>query len=114
MLGVGLIGAGRIGSSHAQLIAERVAGARLVAVADPRPAAAADLAAWFGARPFTDPAELIASDEVDAVVIAATSEAHADLIVAAARAGKGVFCEKPMSLTLADADRAIAAADEAG
>lgn len=48
------------------------------------------------------------------MVIAATSEAHADLIVAAARAGKGVFCEKPMSLTLADADRAIAAADEAG
>lgn len=114
MVGVGLIGAGRIGGSHAQLLAERVPGARLVAVADPRPAAAAELAARFGASPFTDPAELIGSDEVDAVVIAATSEAHADLIVAAARAGKGIFCEKPMSLTLADADRAIAAADEAG
>jgi myo-inositol 2-dehydrogenase/D-chiro-inositol 1-dehydrogenase len=51
---------------------------------------------------------------VDAVVVAATSEAHADLIVACAEAGKPVFCEKPMSLTLADADRALAAADRAG
>ena len=84
MLGVGLIGAGRIGSSHAQLIAERVPGARLAAVADPRPEAAEALAARFGARAFTNPAELIASEEVDAVVIAATTEAHADLIVAAA------------------------------
>ena len=47
-------------------------------------------------------------------MIAATTTAHADLIVAAAGAGKAVFCEKPMALSLADADRAIAAADAAG
>ena len=73
---VGLIGAGRIGSSHAQLIAERVPGAQLVAVADPRPAAAAELAAPFGARPFADPAELIA--------IAAADEARVALQIALA------------------------------
>jgi myo-inositol 2-dehydrogenase / D-chiro-inositol 1-dehydrogenase len=48
------------------------------------------------------------------VVIAAPARFHADLVVAAAGAGKGVFCEKPMALTLADADRAIAAARAAG
>ena len=48
------------------------------------------------------------------MVIAAPARFHADLVVAAAAAGKGVFCEKPMALTLADADRAIDAADAAG
>ena len=114
VLSIGLIGAGRIGSSHAQVVAERVPTARLVAVADPRPEAAEALAARFGAQAFTDPTALINHPDVEAVLIAASSEAHADLIVAAASAGKAVFCEKPMSLTLDDADRALAAADSAG
>ena len=59
--------------------------------------------------------ELIDADDVDAVVITASSDAHCELIVAsAARPARPVFCEKPMSLTLADADRAIAAAKDAG
>jgi myo-inositol 2-dehydrogenase / D-chiro-inositol 1-dehydrogenase len=111
---IGLIGAGRIGTSHAGVIAERVPGARLAAVADPRPEAAHALADRYGARAFTDPIELINDPEITAVVIAATSGAHADLIVAAAAAGKAIFCEKPMSLNLADADRALAAAEAAG
>src|SRR4029450_11998332 len=110
----GLIGAGRIGTSHAGIIAQRVPGARLAAVADPRPEAAQALADRYGARPFTGPIELINDPEIPAVVIAASSEAHADLIVAAAAAGKAIFCEKPMSLNLADADRALAAAEAAG
>lgn len=111
---IGLIGAGRIGTSHAGIIAQYVPGATLAAVADPRPEAAEALAARYAARAFTDPIELINDPRVDAVVIAATSEAHADLIVAAASAGKAIFCEKPMSLNLADADRALAAAEAAG
>jgi myo-inositol 2-dehydrogenase/D-chiro-inositol 1-dehydrogenase len=51
---------------------------------------------------------------VDAVVISTPARTHADLVVAAAQAGKGVFCEKPMAVTLADADRAIDAARSAG
>jgi myo-inositol 2-dehydrogenase/D-chiro-inositol 1-dehydrogenase len=111
---VGLIGAGRIGTSHAGIIARRVPGADLVAVADPRPGVAATLAAPLGARGETDPGAIFAAEDIDAVVITATSEAHCELVVAAAQAGKAVFCEKPMSLNLPDADRAIAAARDAG
>ena len=64
---VGLIGAGRIGTSHAQVIAERVPGARLLAVCDPRLEAAQTLAARFDARVATDPTELITDPDVAAV-----------------------------------------------
>jgi myo-inositol 2-dehydrogenase/D-chiro-inositol 1-dehydrogenase len=111
---IGLIGAGRIGTSHAGIIAERVPGAQIGVIADPRPDAAQALADRYGARALTDPIKLINDPEISAVVIAASSEAHADLIVAAAAAGKAIFCEKPMSLKLADADRALAAAAAAG
>ena len=83
-------------------------------MADPRPEAAQALADRFGALALADPDELIQDPQVDAVLIAASSKAHADLIVAAAAAGKAIFCEKPMSMTLADADRALAAVEEAG
>jgi myo-inositol 2-dehydrogenase/D-chiro-inositol 1-dehydrogenase len=111
---IGLIGAGRIGSSHAEIVARRVPGAELVVVADPRPGAAEALGTSLGARGVTDISELLAARDVDAVVIAASSGAHYELVVAAARAGKAIFCEKPMSLTLPDAERAIAAARDAG
>ncbi|HSK55072.1 MAG TPA: Gfo/Idh/MocA family oxidoreductase [Jiangellales bacterium] len=111
---VGLVGAGRIGSFHGETVALHVPGARLSAVADPAPGAAERLADRFGARAYTDPAEMFASDEVDAVLIASTARAHTDLVVAAAAAGKPIFCEKPMAFSLEDADRAIAAAAAAG
>ncbi len=113
-LTIGLIGAGRIGTSHAGLLAERVPGARLVAVADPRPEASEALARRHGAQALTDPLALIADPGVAAVVITASSDAHPDLVVAASEAGKAIFCEKPMALTLQDADRAIRAAQAAG
>ena len=114
-VGVALIGSGRMGSFHGETLARRIPGARLVAVADPAPGAAERLAAALGAeRASTDPAEVLADPAVEAVVIAAPARFHADLVVAAAAAGKAVFCEKPMALTLADADRAIDAARAAG
>jgi myo-inositol 2-dehydrogenase/D-chiro-inositol 1-dehydrogenase len=57
---------------------------------------------------------VFADEGIDAVVIAAPARVHADLVAAAAGAGKAVFCEKPMAVTLADADRAIDAARAAG
>lgn len=111
---VGLVGAGRIGASHATLLARRVPGARLHAVADPRPGAAERLAADLGCRGDTDPARLFADPDIEAVVITASSQAHADLIVAATGAGKAVFCEKPMGMTVEEVDRGISAARDAG
>jgi myo-inositol 2-dehydrogenase/D-chiro-inositol 1-dehydrogenase len=111
---LGLVGTGRIGTSHAQLLARRVPGARLVAVADPRAGAADALAGDLGCRAYGDAHQLLADPDVEAAVITASPHVHADLIEAAASAGKAVFCEKPMGLTLAEIDRGIAAADAAG
>jgi myo-inositol 2-dehydrogenase/D-chiro-inositol 1-dehydrogenase len=112
---VALIGAGRMGAFHGETLARRLRGAHLVAVADPAPGAAERLVGRLGTgRPCTDLAELWAAPDVDAVVIATPARTHADLVVAASGAGKGVFCEKPMAVTLPDADRAIDAARSAG
>ncbi|MDN5797069.1 MAG: Gfo/Idh/MocA family oxidoreductase, partial [Intrasporangium sp.] len=110
----GLIGAGRIGTYHATTIARRPPAAELVRVADPADGAAARRAEPLGAEAVADSQALIADPRVEAVAITCASTAHADLVVAAARAGKAVFVEKPMAMTLADADRAIAACREAG
>ena len=110
-VGVALIGSGRMGSFHAQTLARRVPGARLVAVADAAPGAAERLAGVLAAdRAYTDVAQVWDDPSVDAVVIATPARTHADLVVAAAAAGRSAFCEKPMAVTLADADRVIDAA----
>ena len=112
---VGLIGAGRMGSFHGQTLAQRIPGATLAAVADPVPGAAERLAAQLGAAKFyTDPQALLNDPAIDAVAIVSPARTHAELVVAAAKTGKHVFCEKPMAVTLEEADGAIAAAKEAG
>ncbi|WP_250005548.1 Gfo/Idh/MocA family oxidoreductase [Actinoplanes sp. M2I2] len=111
MVGVALIGAGRMGLFHGETLSRRLPGVRLAAVVDPVPGAAAKLGAD---RACADPAEVWDDPRVDAVVIASPIRFHAELAVAAARAGKHVFCEKPMALTLSDADRVIEAARDAG
>ena len=113
-VGVGLIGAGRMGSFHAETLSSKVTGAELVAVADPAPDAARRLTDRLSGEPNTDPLELVADPQVQAVVIATPARTHANLVVACAEAGKAVFCEKPMALTLEEADAAVAAADRAG
>ena len=112
---VGLIGAGRIGSFHGEGVARRLVDAELVAVADPAPGAAAKLADALGAdASYTDVAEMISHPGLDAVIIATPARFHTNILVQAAEAGKAIFCEKPMALTLEDADRGIAAAKAAG
>ena len=114
-VGVALIGSGRMGAFHAETLALRLPHACLAAVADPAPGAAERLTGGLGAgRAYTDVAQLWDDPDVDAVVIAAPARSHADLVVAAAGAGRHVFCEKPMAVTLPDADRAIDAARAAG
>ena len=111
---IGLIGAGRIGASHAAVIARRVPEADLVAVVDPRPGAAQAVAGPLGARAEISPETLFAADDIDAVVIAASSTAHAELIVAAAGADKHVFSEKPAGMSLDEIDAGRAATANAG
>ncbi|NWA59528.1 Gfo/Idh/MocA family oxidoreductase [Pantoea sp. B9002] len=112
---VGLIGAGRMGSFHAENLAWRVPGAILAAVADPQPGAADALTNKLGvAKAYSDLHALLQDPEIEAVAIAAPARTHAEWVIAAAKAGKHVFCEKPMAVTLDEADRAIAAAKDAG
>jgi myo-inositol 2-dehydrogenase / D-chiro-inositol 1-dehydrogenase len=111
---IGLIGAGRIGTHHATTLAHRLGEAELVAVADLHAAAAERLGESLGVEWLTDPQALIDDPRVEAVAVTCASTAHADLVVAAAEAGRAVFVEKPMAMTLADADRAIAACRAAG
>src|SRR5688572_4741946 len=95
-LRIGLLGAGRIGRIHGRNVAAHPQ-ATLVALADASPEAALGLAEATGARVAAVDA-ILAADDVDAIVISTPTDTHADLIEAAARAGKAVFCEKPVDL----------------
>jgi myo-inositol 2-dehydrogenase / D-chiro-inositol 1-dehydrogenase len=113
MVRIGVIGVGRIGRMHAELLARRVDGAALAAVADAHDETAAAVAAELGVRA-AGVEELLAAGDVDAVAICTSTDTHADLVVAAAQAGKAIFCEKPVSLDLAEVDRALGAVEAAG
>jgi myo-inositol 2-dehydrogenase / D-chiro-inositol 1-dehydrogenase len=114
-LRVGLIGAGRIGKGHAEALAGKIAEADLVAIADVNGEAARTVAeAVRCERWTTDPLAVIGDPDVDAIAIASSTDTHAPLIIAAAEAGKHVFCEKPIALDLETTDAAIAAAETAG
>ncbi len=95
----GLLGAGRIGKVHARAITGD-ARAELVAVADPVAPAAEAIAAQYGCAIRTI-GQIEAASDIDAVVICTPTDTHADLIERFARAGKAIFCEKPVDLDLA-------------
>ena len=111
MLRLAQFGAGRIGTIHASdLTATGVTQLRYVV--DVNSAAAAALAAKHGAK-VTDVATALGDPEIDAVIIASSTDTHADLAIAAARAGKAIFCEKPIDLSLKRVDRCLAAVKKA-
>jgi len=95
----GLLGAGRIGKVHARAITSNP-DAKLVAVADAVQAAASDIAARYGCE-IRSTDEIEKAGDIDAVVICTPTDTHADLIERFARAGKAIFCEKPIDLDLA-------------
>ena len=112
LIRVALIGAGRIGSNHAALIARDIPNAELIAIADPVEGAAAKLAEALGVeQAYTDIAELLARPDLDAVVITAPPRFHTALVEQAAAAGKAIFCEKPTGVSLEELRRVEAAVE---
>ncbi|MEN8195863.1 MAG: inositol 2-dehydrogenase [Pseudomonadota bacterium] len=107
-----LLGAGRIGKVHAKAITG-IPGAALVAVADAVPAAATAIAGQYGCA--VDTIDAIESrGNIDAVVICTPTDIHADLIERFARAGKAIFCEKPIDLSLERVKACLKVVDETG
>lgn len=103
-----VFGAGRMGERHIANIAAS-SRAELAYVVDTDAGRADAVASRYGARAATDPARPLADPAVDAVVIASATNTHVDLIVASARAGKAVLCEKPIDLDMARVDACAAA-----
>ena len=99
MLRFGLFGAGRIGKMHADNLVLNP-GAALVSVYDVVPDAAHAVAEKHGAKA-AETVDAVLGDDVDAVLIASSTDTHVDLITAAAKAGKAILCEKPIDLDIA-------------
>ena len=116
---VGLIGAGLIGQLHSMMlryVADRTEqSVRVVSVADLSHPAAEHLAArWQGAQAFESAEEIIADPSIDAVWICTPTAMHRQICIAAARAGKHIFCEKPLAMTAAEASEMAAAIKASG
>lgn len=113
-LRIGLLGAGRMGEIYARHLGVGIPEVDLVAIAALEMDRVNELAKRYGAKfTYNNHRELFARDDIDAVVIATSTGTHVEMIKAAAQAGKHIFCEKPLAMTLAGCDEAIAAADKA-
>ncbi|MBP6852800.1 MAG: inositol 2-dehydrogenase [Rhodoferax sp.] len=112
MKNVALFGAGRIGRIHASNLAA-LPGVTLQYVCDPMASAAADLAQQLGARVSTIDA-VLADKSIDVVAIASSTDTHSDLITRSAAAGKHIFCEKPVDMSVPRARECAAAVSAAG
>jgi myo-inositol 2-dehydrogenase / D-chiro-inositol 1-dehydrogenase len=113
-LNVGIIGAGRIGKVHAENLAFRVPEARALAITDLNREAAERVAARCGISTVASSVDQVLADpNIQAILICSSTDTHADLIVRAAKAGKHIFCEKPIAHSLAKIDTALAAVREA-
>lgn len=114
-LRVGVVGVGVMGADHARRLATRIANATLVAIADPDVARAHELAAELGGgvRALADPLDLIADDDVDAVLLASPGSVHTEQLLACLERGTYVLCEKPLTMD-ADSSLRVVEAERAG
>ena len=114
-LGIAIIGSGRAGMIHARNYARGIDGARLVALVDPVAEARSSAMAELGLdKGYADYRQALEDPEVGAVVVVTPTVYHRDIVVAAAAAGKHVFCEKPMAMDAGECSAMIAACDKAG
>ena len=112
-LNIAVLGTGRIGSMHTELLQRRVEGARVTAVYDIFADSARAVGSRFGV-PVAESPESIFGDPSNAVAICTRTDTHVQVMVEAARAGKAIFCDKPISLDLAQVDHTLAAVSKAG
>ena len=110
ILRAAVVGVGHLGQHHARILST-MPGVTLVGVADPNASRAAEIAAAHGTQPFADVSALPA---VDAVVVAAPTEVHAEIAAPLLERGVAVLVEKPLARTLEEADRLVALADRHG
>ncbi|MGE5250528.1 MAG: inositol 2-dehydrogenase [Bacteroidota bacterium] len=112
---IAVIGTGRMGSVHARNIVRQIPEAELAAVCDIRLEVAQAVADELGIRRVVrDFHDLLGNDEIEAILIAASTDAHAFILKDVAAAGKHIFCEKPLALELDKIDEALAAVEKAG
>lgn len=108
-----LIGSGRAGMIHGRNFAGSVPGGKIIAVCDPVGSVAEEAAKELGvALSYKEYEDVMRNPEIDAVIIACPTKFHKEIAVAAARAGKHIFCEKPMAMNEEECDEMIAAARE--
>jgi UDP-N-acetyl-2-amino-2-deoxyglucuronate dehydrogenase len=113
MLRFALVGCGRIAKRHSELLGHKqIGGASLAAVCDVRKERAVFLAAPFGVPAYEHMHEMMSREQPDVVVVLTESGRHAEHVTALAPYGKHIIVEKPMALTLEDADRMIRACDK--
>ena len=115
-IGIGVIGSGRAGMIHARNFGSgAVSGTRLVALVDPaEEALSAGAQELQPEKVYTDYRDALEDPRIDAVVVATPSENHCEIVIAAARIGKHILCEKPMGMNAAECDAMIAAVERAG
>jgi UDP-N-acetyl-2-amino-2-deoxyglucuronate dehydrogenase len=114
MLNFALVGCGRIAKRHSELLGHgQIAGARLAAVCDLVESKAQALGGKFNVPTYTDMHEMMRTEQIDVVVVLTESGLHAQHVVELAPYGKHVVVEKPMALTVDDADAMIHACDKA-
>lgn len=111
-MNIAVVGCGGMGSLHAQMAAN--CGLRIVACGDPIRNKAEQLARRFDAEATEDCLALVKRDDIDVVAVATPTPQHAPYVIAAAEAGKHVFCEKPFGRTLEQCQEAVAAVERAG
>jgi myo-inositol 2-dehydrogenase/D-chiro-inositol 1-dehydrogenase/scyllo-inositol 2-dehydrogenase (NAD+) len=114
IIGVCVIGSGRAGLIHARNFARVVPGARLAALVDPQPEALASAGREMGVeRLYADYRRALEDRDVHAVVVVTPTKFHRDIVVASAKAGKHILCEKPMAMTVEECQTMNLAVSEA-
>ena len=114
-LNIGIIGAGRIGKVHMQSITYNVPSARVLGITDVFKDGLQELADKYGIeKVYEDYKEMLADKDIDAVLVCSSTDTHADISIEAAKAGKHVFCEKPVDLTPEKVKAVIEAVEKAG